>query len=113
MTHSFILNIRTNTAFNLLPYSQETYAYFKERILAMVQVLYNSSFTKIGGPGRKVQIDEMAFKIGRLIRNPTSEDDSGIMWIVGAVEEQTEEEILRIERQKFFYLLFQIDDQPP
>ncbi len=37
---------------------------------------------------RSIQIDEMVFKRGQLIRNSTFEKDQGILWILFAIEEQ-------------------------
>ncbi len=105
----FLLNTRTNSVYNLLKYTENTYSYFKERILSAISSVYNQSFQKIGGYGRYIQIDKMAFKRGQLVRNPTSENDRNIIWIVGAIEEQTPNEIDQNLKQNFFWLSFQID----
>ncbi len=107
MVFSFLLNIRTNTVFNLLNYSENTYSFFKDRMIPILEEIYNSKYEKIGGYGRSMQIDEMGFRRGKLVRNPTSENDNYMVWIVGAIEEQTLEEIERKERLKFFVTIVQ------
>ncbi len=47
----------------------------------------------------------MGFKRGQLIRNPTSEIDNNIVWIIGAIEEKTEQEIEGNEKLKFFIVV--------
>ena len=49
---------------------------------------------KIGGEGKVIQMDKMAFRKGQLISNPTEklDHDRTTIWIIGGIEEKEEGE---------------------
>lgn len=59
---------------------------------------YLDNNLKIGGPGVVIQVDEAAFKRGKLIVDPTHTlDEPDILWIVGGIESRGGEEKIFIE----------------
>ena len=86
--YMFILNIRVNAVFNICDISIPTYITLKKKLIPLCSSIINCEIEKIGGEDRNIQMDEMAFRAGQLIRNPTSDHfDRETIWIVGGILE--------------------------
>ena len=107
----FLLNTRVNATPFFLGYVKNTYIHFKDKIIGSCEYLLDQSIRQLGGPNRNIQIDEMAFRRGQLVSNPTSEteNDRDTVWIVGAVEEQTTEE--RNNGRKHRFIIKVVDNR--
>ncbi len=104
LIYGYCIDLRNNQLYNLLNLSEKTIIAFKNKINVGVESIFSSTIEKIGGMGRIVQVDEMAFRRGELVSNPTSEADneSETIWIIGGVMEMTCQEIEDGEKSKFF-----------
>ncbi|WUR03143.1 DDE-TNP-IS1595 domain-containing protein [Vairimorpha necatrix] len=78
--------------------SEFIYICFKGRILEKVKNEINTSFEKIGGVGRTIQVDEVAIRSGNIITNPSIKEHNslGITWLVCGVESEENNYFLKI-----------------
>ena len=55
----------------------------------MIQEFQRRHFTKIGGPGIRIQVDDTVIVRGRLITNPSSSNEEipNSIWLLGGIEE--------------------------
>ncbi len=104
ITYTFCLDLRINQIYNLVNLGEEAIIFLKKKIINCCQKITESTTTLLGETGRVIQVDEMGFRKGELVTNPTSELDSNreTLWIVGGIMEMTDEEILQNEKSKFF-----------
>ncbi len=96
--------LRANQLFNLVNISEKSIIAFKNEIVKGIDKLISINIEKLGGLGKTIQMDEMAFKRGELVSNPTSEMDSqrDTIWIIGRVIEITQDELESGQKSRFF-----------
>lgn len=104
ITYAFCIDLRINQIFNLVNVGEEAIIFLKKKIINCCRIISDCSTNLLGGQGRIIQVDEMRFRRGELVTNPTFETDSNreTLWIVGGVMELTDDERLTNEKSKFF-----------
>ena len=73
----------------------------------------NEIIPRIGGPNRIVEIDEIAFRRGQLVSNPTNEteDERETCWIIGAIQRRTCNEPEELEQSFFIKIILYRRDE--
>lgn len=78
--------------------SASTYVKLRKVFVQCCKTVFSDKFIKLGGVKKVVQIDETCFKKGKLITDPSNikyDDDAQIIWLLGAVEENSGRCILK------------------
>lgn len=84
-------------AVGLLKLNEKTFIKLKRIFINLARTLIEGQ-SKIGGPGRTIQVDETACNRRRLIYNPTTQAQEirGTVWVIGAICESTGEVRLEV-----------------
>lgn len=88
LTMCFLLNIKNYQITYLTNIAENSYIYFKERLLDCIRTVNNEQFSPIGGDNIVVEVDETVVVRGRLILNPSNIHDGlhNSTWLVGGIE---------------------------
>ena len=70
------------------------YTRLRQKISNSSLELVNDEIPRIGGSENLVEVDEMAFRRGQLVSNPSNEDENNreTCWIIGGIQRKRLEE---------------------
>lgn len=97
LIYLFICNCNNFFIIRQCNITPNTYIKYKKIIMEICGNIVRRGNRKLGGIKKAVQIDETAFKRGKIVRNPSSalDSDTSIMWLVGIIEEESGKIILK------------------
>lgn len=87
----FICDLPNYFIYHQLNISKRTYIRYKKIFSSICEKIVLNEKRLLGGQEKVIQIDETAWKKGRIIKNPSAllDSDSNILWLVGVIEEET------------------------
>ena len=88
----FVLYLKVVQVYNLLDISMNAYMLLRDKMSRCSISSIQDIMPRIGGPETIVEMDEMAFRRGQLVSNPTSEGENerDTCWIIGGIQRRRE-----------------------
>ncbi|KAG0425998.1 hypothetical protein DMUE_6001 [Dictyocoela muelleri] len=97
LIYAFVGNFDMSQMQLITGLSKNTIIDLRKKIINIIKSKSDIIFSKIGGPGIRVQIDETAICRGKIITNPSNtldgERNNEIQWLIGGIEETDEKRI--------------------